>query len=118
MSRDIDLTTQGDIKIENGDLVISEETQTIANNVRIRLLTILAEWFYDYTVGLDWFDELFATSTTYDQKVSILKNEILKDPEITSITSFQFAIDPVARSGEVEFTADTIFSPINVEVTI
>lgn len=118
MSRDIDLDTGGDIKFEDGDLVISTETQTIANNARIRLLTILAEWYFNYTLGLDWFDELFTPATTYDQKVSILKSEILKDPEIVSVQSFQLAIDPVTRSAEISFVANTIYSPIKIEVTV
>jgi hypothetical protein len=121
MSRDIALTYNeevADLVIEENDILIYSDTDVVAMNARTRLLTILAEWYYDYTIGIDWFDQMFSTATSYDQKVAILKAEILKDPEITSITSFTFAIDPVTREGEIEFTADTIFSPITVQVAV
>jgi len=119
MSRDLGINqTTGDLKIEDGDLVIDTETDVIVANTRQRLLTILAEWYYDYTVGVDWFDEMFSTSTSYDQKVAIIKNEILKDPEILSISDFQFAIDPVNHEAEITFNATTIYSPVRVEVFV
>lgn len=119
MSRDlgIDQTTH-DLKIEDGDLVIDSETNVVVSNLRQRLLTVLPEWFYNYTVGIDWIDDIFTTSTSYDQKVAIIKSEILKDPEILAISDFQFAIDPVARSGEITFNATTIYSPVRVEIFV
>jgi hypothetical protein len=118
MSRDLGFTSAGDLAIVDGDLVIDTETTVIISNARIRLLTILAEWFFDYTVGVDWIDGMFSTSTSYDQKVAISKSAILEDPEILSISDFEFAMDPVNHSAEISFTATTIYSPIQVEVFV
>lgn len=113
---DIKLGPTHDIVIEGGDLQLVSDGKEVAQSIKIRILTIQAEWEFDYTIGLPWFNELFAPITSIDQKKSILRNAIIETTGVTGITDFKLAMDPVAHIAELTFDADTAYGSQSVRV--
>jgi hypothetical protein len=107
-----------DIVIEDGDLVLVDGRQEVLQAVTIRLLFILTEWDYNFTLGVPWLTEMFDIRYPLVRKEAHLKETILQTPNVLRITAFLFTVDPIAKGAYVAFTAETSFGPINGEVTV
>lgn len=116
MATDIKLDNAYDIAIENGDLVLVDGANEVAQSAGIRLLFIQGEWFFDYTKGVPWLDGMFSMATSYEQKAKILKDVIRNTPGVNRILTFTFGVDPVEHLAQVEFSADTIYGTVNLKV--
>ena len=75
MSIDIKLDGNQDIVLTNGDITLVQDGLEVIQSFKIRMLHILAEWIFDETIGVDWFDEMFNPSTTKAQKEAIVPVE-------------------------------------------
>lgn len=116
MAIDLKLNENYDLDIQNGDLVLVSDGDEVAQCAGIRLLTIQGEWFFDYTKGLPWFDNLLTTTTSYEQKVQLIKKAIRETPGVNRILTFSFGIDRENHKAEVEFEADTIYGIVSLKV--
>jgi hypothetical protein len=106
-----------DLYLEGGDWVIIEEENEVAQSTEIRLLFIEAEWLFDYTLGVPWFDYMFATSSSLEQKEQILKSTIQNTIGISQITEFVFGVDPINKGALVTFSA-TVETGEEIDVTV
>lgn len=113
---DIKLNAAHDIVIEGGDLQLVSDGAEVAQSIKIRILTIQGEWEFDFTLGLPWFNELFAPITGIDQKKAILRNAIIETTGVAGITDFVLGLDPIAHVAELTFDADTIYGSQSVRV--
>jgi hypothetical protein len=101
---DIRLDGDGDTLIVDNDIQL---TSTLMENARqrtqIRLKLYAGEWVYDLSEGMPYFDRILikgASKTTVD---TIMKEAILSDPDIESITSFESEI--VSEKYYLKFSA-------------
>jgi hypothetical protein len=118
MSIDITLTQNQDLSISNGDLVLVTEGSEVVQSAKIRILHILGEWVFDYTLGVDWFDVLFATNTSTLEKKAEIQRALVSTPGLRRLLSFDFSIDNIERAAQIDFTADTDFGDISTELLI
>jgi hypothetical protein len=118
MANDLKLTNGHDIEVANGDISLITEGSEVAQKTKIELLTIEAEWFLDYLIGLPWFDEILRLNTSYDEKISILRNAINIVDGIREVISIGIEFNPDTNSMAVEFEADTDYAPITQRVII
>lgn len=116
MAIDLKLNDNYDLAIEDGDLVLVDGADEVAQNAAIRLLFIEGEWFFDYTQGIPWMDNMFTMATSYEQKAKIIKDTILNTPGVNQLLSFTFALDPVLHEAQIEFSADTEFGIVSLKV--
>ena len=116
MAIDLKLDDTYDLSFVDGDLELVTDGEEVAQSAGIRLLFIQAEWFFDYTQGLPWFDDLLTVSTSYEQKAQTIKRAILGTQGLNRLLTFTFGVDPVAKSAQVEFDADTVFGPVSLKV--
>jgi len=116
MAIDLKLDETYNLAMSNGDLVLVDDGDEVAQSAGIRLLFIQAEWFFDYTQGIPWLDNMFSMATSYEQKQKILKDTILGTQGINRILSFVFGVDPVLHEAQVEFNADTVYGPVSLKV--
>ena len=116
MAIDLKLNENYDLDIVDGDLVLVSGADEVAQSAGIRLLHIQAEWYYDYTLGIPWLDNMFTVATSYEQKTKIIKDTIMGTPGVNQILTFNFGIDPVLHEALIEFTADTDFGIVSLKV--
>ena len=116
-----------DLSFENGDLALSDDNDIdtindadqVVSHVNARLKMVLGEDYYDTTKGVPWFDAMYSVQTTYEQKSAILRQTIIRTPEVSRLVRFVYGVDPVQRLAVVEYQAETIYSTsISAEVYI
>lgn len=104
---DLKLNAAHDLDFDGIDLSLVSDGAEVAQSSKIRLLFILGEWFLDYVLGVDWFDNLFSTETSYEQKAHELRKTIINTYGVTRIEEFKFGIDFANRGALVEYEALT-----------
>jgi hypothetical protein len=114
-----------DLRIVNGDLVLVEGAEQVAQALEIRLNSLKGEWFLDRTYGVPYFDEVLgkpsvkaSSGDTSDDVASldaVIRQEILGVAGVNKILSYRSSIDRANRVYSVTFAADTIYGPIQYE---
>jgi len=116
-----------DLSFENGDLSLTDnkdiatvsDADQVVSHVNARLKMVLGEDYYDTTKGVPWFDAMYTPLTTYEQKSTILRQTIIRTPEVSRLVRFTYGIDPVLRRALVEYQGETIYgTSVSEEVYI
>jgi hypothetical protein len=118
MSTDILLSQSQDLVITNGDLALVTEGLEVTQSAKIRILHILGEWVFDYTLGVDWFGVMFSTSTSTIEKKGEIQKALTGTTGLRRLLSLDFSVDSINRAAQVDFTADTDFGALSTELTI
>lgn len=117
----VDLSFEGgDLSLsDNGDIRTIDEGDQVVSHVNARLAMVLGEDYFDTTKGIPWFDAMFTPATSYEQKAAILRQTILRTPEVLRLISFSYGVEPGSRRAVVEYQAETVYSvSISGEVTL
>ena len=112
----IDLKYDDDLVIENGDLAVVGETDSIRQRITDRLLTFSEEWFLDLSFGVPYYDNILVKNPRLDVVNAILKEQILKSQD-GSFVSFAVNLDR-DRKLSVEYELDTTFGVITGTVIL
>lgn len=115
---DVELGNNGDLVIENYDLVLIDSVDQIAQNLAIRLRFFLNEWFLDTTVGIPYYEDFFIKAPNRIRIESVLKEEILDTEGVNEINSFTSDFNSTLREFSVNFSATTDEGLIDLEVSV
>lgn len=118
MPTDILLDEDNDLFFDGRDFQLVKEFLEVVQSASIRFRFIQTEWVYDFTMGIPWLSEMFATDISYERKRQWLVETLQKTIGVNKIKEFKFTIDPVNRGALVEFIANTIYGTIEGSVTI
>jgi len=113
---DLKLDIDYNLSMKNGDLELIIDGPEVAQNAGIRLLFIEGENFFNFLIGVPWYDAMFDMTTSYEQKAKILKDTIRKTPGVNQILRFEFGLNPDDHLATVEFTADTVYGEITAGI--
>lgn len=114
-----------DIVWNNGPLtkeyVTSPYTQTVAQRLKIRLLTFQEEWFLDTTYGVPYFQRILGKKKVTKSSIDLIfQEQILLETGVKEIVSFtstfsnrQYSMTFQVRVVNGEVTAPINVSPIN-----
>lgn len=102
-----------DLVIENGDLVLMDEQESIGQLVRQRLGWFLGEWFLDASGGVPYFEDIFVKGVSLAVVDSLLKFTILETPGVLELLSFILDYDGATRTLSLTFEARTSDGIIN-----
>ncbi|MFH0902152.1 MAG: hypothetical protein V2A73_16090 [Pseudomonadota bacterium] len=115
--RDLKLDeTTGDIAIEDGDIVLIEDLDVVAQHIRIRLRTILGEWYLDTSKGVDWFGVVFSKEFPRGMAEATLRNAIETVDHVRALAKFEATFDGTTRHLSIEFEASTDFGTVTMLV--
>lgn len=82
----------GDAVFINGPLtaegVTTKRIETVAQRLRIRLLTFMGEWFADVNYGIPYYQRILARKPTKSAVDQIFQQAILAEEGVREITSF------------------------------
>jgi hypothetical protein len=118
MAIDLKLNDDWDLDLVDGDLVLIQDRPEVLQSVKIRLLFIKFEWAYDFTLGIPWGHGMFDVRVPRVKKEHYLKEGIIETLGVRALTAFEFNIDREENGAFVAFTAETIYGPIEGEVTV
>lgn len=111
-------TSTWDLQITNGDLVLIEDKEALSQYLRQRLQTFLGEWFLNVEEGIPYFQEVMSKGTGLEAISSIFKKAILETAGVQGLESFEIDFDPVNRTLELEFAAQSVAGVINFNEVI
>lgn len=116
---DLELGTDGDIQIYNGDLVyITETRNAIAQFLAQRLKLILSEWFLDSSLGVPWFQEILIKNPNFEAIDAIIKKTIIETNGVTELVELNYDFAAQTREFSIEFTANTAEGELNFNEVI
>lgn len=95
----------GDLVIENGEVIMITGVDEIAQFVGQKLKTILGEWFLDVRLGLPYFDKILTKRVKPAIIEQIFIAEIVSTPGILNLLEFDLNLDTATRTMTVEFRA-------------
>lgn len=113
MTVDIELDDTGDIKIALADASLVDTGALVRQRIQVALRAFRNEWFLNIEFGVPYFTSILGQKATEQGAIdSIIKAEIRKINEVNRILAYQSTFDPATREYTVDFTADTIYGPI------
>jgi hypothetical protein len=111
----IDLST-GKFKISNGDLVLTQDRDAIAQAVCLKLRTFKGECFLDVEHGVPYFDRVLVKAPNIEILQQLFRAEIEGVPGVKSVTGIKLTFDRAKRTLSVVWSADTDLGEINGSV--
>ena len=105
--------TAGELSLVNGDLVLLDGIDAIAQDVTTRLQFFLGEWFLDTAAGIPYLQKILVKNPSLPVVGNLLRRTILGTPGINSFTQdLAFTYTGTTRSMSVSFKADTVAGPL------
>lgn len=96
--------------------ITSPLTETVAQRLKIMLLTFQNEWFFNTTYGVPYFQSILARKTTKQRVDLIFNQKILEEPGVREIITFDSTLKNRVYSltFSVRVTDGTITAPITI----
>lgn len=98
-----------DLLIQDGDIVLIDNAERVAQQVKIKLKSFLSEWFLDTTYGVPYLEEILVKNPSLDHVRNILRQQILDVDDVSSVTSLTLNLDKQSRVLTVDFTCETTY---------
>ena len=106
--KDILLTTDGDLDIANNDIQLTEiGGESIAQKVRIRLLTFFKEWVLNTEAGTRWFEKNKKKGTTEYSTNQEIRKRVLDTEGVRGVENYKSDFNEVARTFSCSFNIVT-----------
>jgi len=86
-----------DLQICDGDLLLIDQRDRVAQQIKIRLLFFRGEWFLDTEEGVPYFQEIFKKPGDQLIVEARIKEAILEVPGVTGIKSLELDYDEQRR---------------------
>lgn len=106
---DIRLNEGHDFFFDGKDFQLVTKSPAVGQRIKIRLLTILVEYKWNFLIGIDWFGDIFSTTTSYTQKNGTLRKVIGRTAGVDTLKTFKFGVDRQNRTARLVFVANTIY---------
>ena len=105
---DLLLNEDHDLYFINGETPMTYENKvTLAQRLKIKLLTFQSEWFLDTTIGIPYFQTILTRGVSKITIDSIYQEAILSEPDVIEIVEFNSIIDTETRSYRLSFKVRT-----------
>lgn len=102
---DLALDDSGDLDLTGGELRLVSGVEAVRQHIRIRLRTVLGEWFLDQRIGVPYFEHILVKNPNPVLVRSIIRETILGTPGVSSVSRLEFELDRVTRKLTVDGAA-------------
>jgi hypothetical protein len=110
-----------DILIENGQFSLTQnESESLAQKLKIKLTTFREEWFLDVTEGIPYYQLIFGKGTSKATIDAIFLRAISEEADVQQVLDFQSVVDATNRIYTLTFQvrSSNASEPIPVEITL
>ena len=94
-----------DLRLVDGQLVLVTGTESIRQDLMVRLRWFKGEWFLDARVGVPWFQSILGHKAADATIERVLRRVIQTTPGIEAVEALSFALDPEDRELSITFRA-------------
>lgn len=98
-----------DIVIKDGDILLIDNAERVAQQVKIMLLTWLGEWFLDTTHGVPYLEYILVKSPDLQLIRSILLKKIESVDGVDDVSELELDYNRQERKLSVSYTASTSY---------
>lgn len=102
----------------SGDLIVIDDAERVAQQIKITLLAFLGEWFLDASFGTPYLEYILVKNADRGLIESVLRAQIISVPDVRAVSSLTLQIDNLLRTLKVTFSADTAFGLVNQSVVL
>lgn len=103
----------GDRVIENGQAVIIESGECLAQRLQNSIRLDKGSWFLDTDKGIEWIDIFGNKSVSARAIYTRIMNILKKDKEVTSVNSINITSDRSERTMLVTFSVNSIYGEVS-----
>ena len=96
-----------DIVLQNGDILMIDNAERVAQQIQITLRFWLGEWFLNTTDGVPYLEYILVKQPNMAHIRQILTEQIQSVEGVKAVTDMELTFDHRERSLLVEYTADT-----------
>lgn len=96
-----------DLQLVNGDLMVINHKERIAQQLRITLWEWLGEWFLDARDGVPYREYILVKNPNMKHIRQVLSEHIMKVEGVNRIDELNLKYDPKNRTLIVDFAVDT-----------
>lgn len=102
-----------DLIIADGDFIVIDNAERVAQQIKIQLLTWLGEWFLDTTHGVPYLDYILVKNPNLELIASIFREQIMKVDDVDYVNSLEIDYDAQTRTMTVEYEASTSYGLVS-----
>jgi hypothetical protein len=117
---DLKLSPDHDIDLLDQTMTLTDDTngESIAQRIKITLWLFLGEYFFDESVGVPYFQQIFQKGITASEVDNIFKTKIRSVPGVLSLTKFTSEFNKAQREYKINFTVLTSTGSVQLEVVV
>lgn len=90
--------TDGDLAVENNELVLIQGLEETAQNLFVNLKTYQGEWFLDQSIGMPWFQDILIKGQPINIISGLIKDAIVNTDGVTELNKFELDYDNETRT--------------------
>lgn len=101
-----------DIVLRDGDMLLIDNAERVAQQIKIQLLTFYGEWYLDTTWGVPYMEYILVKNPNFTIIRQIFREQILSVDDVASVESLEVEYDAQARTMTLEYSATTSYGLI------
>lgn len=101
-----------DILIKDGDFLLIDNAERVAQQIKVKLLTFLGEWFLDTTWGVPYLEYILVKQPNQELIKQILSEQISSVDDVKSLNALELDYQAKVRTLIVNYEASTEYGLI------
>lgn len=101
-----------DILIKDGDFLLIDNAERVAQQIKVKLLTFLGEWFLDNTWGVPYLEYILVKQPNQELIKQILSEQILSVDDVKSLNALELDYQVKVRTLIINYEVSTEYGLI------
>lgn len=101
-----------DILIKDGDFLLIDNAERVAQQIKVKLLTFLGEWFLDNTWGVPYLEYILVKQPNQDLIKQILSEQILSVDDVKCLNALELDYQVKVRTLIINYEVSTEYGLI------
>lgn len=101
-----------DIVLRDGDMLLIDNAERVAQQIKIQLLTFYGEWYLDTTWGVPYMEYILVKNPNFTIIRQIFREQILSVDDVDSVESLDVKYDAQTRTMTLDYSATTSYGLI------
>ena len=101
-----------DILIKDGDFLLIDNAERVAQQIKVKLLTFLGEWFLDTTWGVPYLEYILVKQPNQELIKQILSEQISSVDDVKSLNALELDYQVKIRTLIVNYEVSTEYGLI------
>ena len=101
-----------DILIKDGDFLLIDNAERVAQQIKVKILTFLGEWFLDTTWGVPYLEYILVKQPNQELIKQILSEQILSVDDVKSLNALELDYQVKVRTLIINYEVSTEYGLI------